>query len=48
MGGEAGFENCEGGGSRYFEAELPAAEKAQRPVSREKIEARPATAGRRR
>jgi signal transduction histidine kinase/CheY-like chemotaxis protein len=43
MGGEAGFENCEGGGSRfYFEAELPAAEKAQRPVSRENIQARPA------
>jgi signal transduction histidine kinase/ActR/RegA family two-component response regulator len=43
MGGEAGFENRAGGGSRfYFEAELPAAEKAQRPVSREKIAARPA------
>src|SRR3954470_9016028 len=43
MGGEAGFENRAGGGSRfYFEAELPATEKAQRPVSREKIEARPA------
>src|SRR6185312_3437638 len=43
MGGEAGFENCEGGGSRfYFEAELPAAETAQRPVAREKVEARPA------
>ncbi len=43
MGGEAGFENRAGGGSSfYFEAELPATEKAQRPVSREKIEARPA------
>ncbi len=43
MGGEADFENCAGGGSRfYFEAELPAAEKAQQPVPREKIEARPA------
>ncbi len=43
MGGEAGFESRAGGGSRfYFEAELPAAEKAQGPVSREKIEARPA------
>src|SRR3954470_21177915 len=43
MGGEAGFENCEGGGSRfYFEAGLPAAEPAQRAASREKIAARPA------
>lgn len=43
MGGEAGFENRAGGGSRfYFEAGLPAAEPAQRPVSSEKIEARPA------
>ncbi len=43
MGGEAGFENRAGGGSRfYFEAGLPAAEKAQRPASRETIEARPA------
>jgi CheY-like chemotaxis protein len=43
MGGEAGFENRAGGGSRfYFEAELPAAEEAQRPVSREKLAARPA------
>src|SRR4051812_9242351 len=43
MGGEAGFENRAGGGSRfYFEAGLPAAEPAQGPVSREKIAARPA------
>src|SRR3954452_17528354 len=43
MGGEAGFENRAGGGSRfYFEAGLPAAAPAQRPASREKIAARPA------
>lgn len=42
MGGEAGFENRAGGGSRfYFEAGLPAAEPAQGPVSNEKIVARP-------
>jgi signal transduction histidine kinase/CheY-like chemotaxis protein len=43
MGGEAGFENRAGGGSRfYFEAGLPAAERAQRPAARGAVEARPA------
>jgi len=43
MGGEAGLENREGGGSRfYFAAELPATKKAQRTASSKRIEARPA------